>query len=349
MAGAANVCLVGYGAAGRVFHAPLIRRTPGLRLHTVVSSDAGKVHADLAHARVVADPLAAFQDPAIDLVVIASPNASHAALAIAALEAGRHVVVDKPFTTTLAQARQVVDTARRHERIVSVFHNRRWDSDFLTLQALFRQGALGDISELHSHFDRHRPQVARRWRESPGAGSGLWFDLGPHLVDQALQLFGLPDAVQADLWQQRAGAEVDDGFHVVLHYPQRRVFLHAGSMVVAHGLRFAVHGSRASWIKHGRDPQEAALRARGLPGDAGWGLDRQPGTLSRPFGNLQRDSTTPGLAGDYPAYYRGMRDAITLGGAPPVSADEAMQVMQVLSAGVDSVRTGARVRLVGRG
>lgn len=340
-----NVCLVGYGAAGRVFHAPLIRRTPGLHLHTVVSSDARKVHAELAHVRVVADPLAAFQDPAIDLVVIASPNASHAALAIAALEAGRHVVVDKPFTTTLDEAHQVVEAARRSARIVSVFQNRRWDSDFLTLQALIRQGALGDIVELHSHFDRHRPQVPVRWREAPGPGSGLWFDLGPHLVDQALQLFGMPDAVQADRWALRAGAEVDDGFHVVLHYPQRRVFLHAGSVVVAHDLRFAVHGSKGSWIKHGLDPQEAALRARELPGDAGWCQDPHPGTLARPFGNLQRSSTTPGVAGDYLAYYRGLRDAITRGQPVPVTADEALQVMRIIAAGIDSADTGTRVAL----
>lgn len=343
MATALNVCLVGYGFVGKLFHAPLIRRTPGLFLHTVVSSDARKVRADLAHVRVVADPLEAFQDPAIDLVVIASPNASHAALAIAALDAGRHVVVDKPFTATLAEAQRVVDAAARSGHLLSVFQNRRWDSDFLTLQALVRDGVLGEIVELHSHFDRHRPRVAVRWRETPGPGSGLWFDLGPHLVDQALQLFGMPDAIQADRWRLRAGAEVDDGFHVVLHYPRRRVFLHAASVVVAHELRFAVHGSKGSWIKHGLDSQEAALRAGELPGGAGWGQDPHPGTLSLPFGDIRRSTTTPGTPGDYRAYYRAIRDAIALGTPPPVTAAQALQVMQVIAAGIESADSGMRV------
>ena len=341
-----RVALVGYGLAGRVFHAPLLRATPGLALHTVVSSDAGKVHADLPDVRVVADPQATFDDPAIDLVVIASPNVTHAPLAMTALRAGRHVVVDKPFAIDLREALEVAAAARASGRLLGVFHNRRWDADFLALRALIEAGTLGDIAEVHSHFDRFRPTVPDRWRERAGPGAGLWLDLGPHLVDQAVQLFGLPDAVQADIAIQRTGAEVDDYFHVVLRYPRLRVVLHAGALVPGAGLRFAVHGTGGSWCKHGLDPQEAALRAGGVPGMEGWGVDPSPGQLLRvdADGTLH-DATSPTLAGDYRAFYAGIRDAIRDGAPPPVTLDEALDVMRVLQAGIDSAANGHVVAL----
>lgn len=341
MAADLRVALVGFGLAGRVFHAPLIAATPGLVLHTVVSSDAAKVHTALPDVRVAADPQVAFDDPAIDLVVIASPNDTHAPLAMAALRAGRHVVVDKPFAIDLAQAREVADVARERARLLCVFHNRRWDADFLALKALVDAGTLGEIAEVHSHFDRFRPTVPDRWRERRGPGAGLWLDLGPHLVDQALQLFGLPDAVQADLAIQRAGAEVDDWFHVVLRYPRLRVVLHAGALVPGAGLRFAVHGSGGSWFKHGLDPQEAALRDGAVPGGDRWGVDLSPGRLLRADADgTVVDDASPTPAGDYRAFYAGVRDAINADAAPPVTLDDALDVMRVLQAGIDSAASG---------
>lgn len=340
---ALNVALVGYGFVGKVFHAPLVAQTPGLALHTVVSSDADKVHANFPGARVLSDPHAAFADDAIDIVVIATPNALHAPLAIAALRAGRHVVVDKPFTTTLDEARRVVAAAGEARRIASVFQNRRWDADFLALRRLVEDGTLGEVAELHSHFDRFRPQVPDRWRERAGPGAGLWFDLGPHLVDQALQLFGMPRSLQADVAIQREGAVVDDYFHVVLRYERLRVVLHAGALVAANGLRFAAHGTRGSFTKHGLDAQEAALRAGIAPGTPGWGVDPRPGRLTRMVDGEARESVVDGVAGDYRAYYAAMRDAIRNGGEPPVTAAQALQVMRVLEAGVAS---SARARVI---
>ena len=338
-----NVALVGYGQAGKVFHAPLVAHTPGLRLHTVVSGDAGKVRADFADVRVVADPRQAFADDAIDLVVIAAPNAVHASLAIAALRAGRHVVVDKPFAATLDEAVQVVAAARDAARIASVFQNRRWDGDFLTLRRLVEDGALGEVSELHSHFDRFRPQVPDRWRERAGPGTGLWFDLGPHLVDQALQLFGLPLSVQADIALQREGAVVDDFFHVLLRYPRLRVVLHAGALVSAHGLRFAAHGTGGSFVKHGLDPQEAALKAGVAPGSPGWGHDPLAGTLTRVGEGGWTTTTVDSLPGDYRGYYAALREAIHSRGEPPVTAAQALEVMRVLEAGHASAREGRAI------
>ena len=339
-----NVALVGYGYAGRVFHAPLVARTPGLRLHTVVSSDDARVHADLPEVEVVADPAAAFAQPGIDLVVVAAPNAVHAPLAIAALHAGRHVLVDKPFATTVEEARQIAAAAAATGRIASVFQNRRWDADFLALRELLDAGALGEVAELHSHFDRFRPQVPDRWRERAGPGAGLWFDLGPHLVDQALQLFGPPLSVQADIAVQREGAVVDDFFHVVLRYPRLRGVLHAGALEPAGGLRLAVHGTRGSFIKHGLDPQEAALRDGIAPGGPDWGIDERPGLLTTVDGEGRAlERVFHGPPGDYRACYAAMRDAVLGLGPAPVAIEQALAVMRVLEAGCESAAGGGAI------
>ena len=336
-----NVALVGYGYVGKTFHAPLISHTPGLHLHTVVSSDPQKVLAELPQVRVINEAQEACADPGIDLVVIAAPNAVHATLARDALSHGKHVVVDKPFTVTLDEARQVVAQAAQSGRLLSVFQNRRWDSDFLTLKQLLQQDALGEVTEFHSHFDWHRPQVVDRWREQDQPGSGLWFDLGPHLLDQALQLFGMPQAIFADITLQRKDARAADYFHALLRYPRHRVMLHAGSLVPANGLRFAVHGTRASYLKHGLDTQEATLRAGGMPGQTGWGADTR-------IGHLQADDSDegqpiPAIAGDYRHYYSELRTAILDNTAPPVTAQQALDVMALLEWGMQSSATRREV------
>jgi predicted dehydrogenase len=328
---ALNVALIGYGYAGRTFHAPLIAATPGLALHTIVSSDPAKVHADLPEARVLPVAEQAFADPAIDLVVIATPDPLHAPQATAALRAGKHVVVDKPFAPTLAEAQAVVAEAERAGRVLSVFHNRRWDSDHLTLRRLIERGALGEIVHYESHFDRFRPQILDRWRERPGAG--LWRDLGPHLIDQALQLFGPPVSIQADVHRQRPGALAPDWFHVLLRYDRLRVILHASVLTPVPGPRLVVHGTRGSFHKHGLDPQEDALKAGARPGAPGWGVDPSPGTLSLAGeGGAVREAPFDPIPGDYPAFYAGVRDCIA-GIAPnPVPPSEALAVMRLLEA-----------------
>ncbi|KAF1723212.1 oxidoreductase [Pseudoxanthomonas wuyuanensis] len=331
-----QVALIGYGFVGKVFHAPLIAHTEGLNLHTVVSRQPDVVAAAFPQVRIVAEADAAFADPAVDLVVIAAPNSAHAPLAEAALRHGKHVVVDKPFTVTLAEAQSVLAHAERSGRVLSVFQNRRWDADFLTVRKLIASGRLGEVAEFHSHFDRFRPRVADRWRERDEPGGGLWFDLGPHLLDQALQLFGMPQAIFADLAQQRAAAKTVDYFNVLLRYPRRRVVLHAGSLVPASGLRFAVHGTRGSYLKHGLDGQEDRLRAGGMPGEPGWGTDTQPGQLTVDEGGTLRTGSVASVPGDYREYYRGMRAAIMDGRPPPVTPQEALEVMGLIEMGIQS-------------
>ncbi len=341
-----NLALLGFGYVGRTFHAPLIAHTPGLHLHTVVSRQAEAVNAAWPQARVVADAAQAFADPRIDAVVIATPNQTHAPLALSALAQGKHVLVDKPFTLDVAEAQQVLAQAQRADRIVSVFQNRRWDGDFLGVRALLEAGTLGEIAEFHSHFDRHRPQVGDRWREHALPGSGLWFDLGPHLLDQALQLFGPPQSLQADLALQRPGAQTVDYVHAVLRYPRLRVVLHAGSLVAANGLRFALHGSGGSYVKHGLDTQEAQLRAGVAPGAPGWGEDPLPGQL-RLVGadGTHAVQTLPAPRGDYRDCYAAFREAIAGRAPAPVDAAQALAVMRLLEAGVRSAASGCSVTL----
>jgi predicted dehydrogenase len=338
-----RVALVGYGYVGKTFHAPLIAATPGLTLSAVVSSDAGKVRADWPEMTVHASLAAALADPAIELVVIATPDALHADQAHAALAAGKHVVVDKPFTVTLDQARAVADHARQVGRLVSVFQNRRWDSDFQTLNALIQRGHLGEIVQYESHFDRFRPLVRDRWREKPGAG--VLLDLGPHLVDQALVLFGMPQAIYADIAIQKDGGQAGDYFHLLLRYPRLRVLLHASQMTQASNLRLAVHGTGGSFIKSGLDAQEEHLKAGMVPGAAGYGDDPRPGVLIQLEDGEPVSTAVQPLPADYRDYYAALREAIRNGAPCPVTAEEAVAVMTVLDAAERSHATRSEITL----
>ena len=340
-----NVALVGYGFVGKVFHAPLIASVDGLALHSVVSSNAAAVLADFPDARVSPNYEDILADPAVDVVVIATPNSLHAPQAHAALDAGKHVIVDKPFTVTVADAEAVIAHAERADRVLSVFHNRRYDADFRTLKGLLAEEALGVVTLFESHFDRFRIEVRDRWRERPIAGSGLWYDLGPHLLDQALQLFGAPLGITTDLEIHRPGGETDDYFHTVLRYPRLRVILHGSAMMAAHDLRYSVHGTRGSFMKQGLDTQEDALKAGRTPGDAMWGHDTHPGTLTSVQGDEFTTRTIGGEPGDYRLYYAAVRDAIRGIGANPVPGAEALAVMRLIEMGIESSRTRREIAL----
>lgn len=328
-----NVALLGYGYAGKTLHAPLIRSVPGLRLATVMSSRAADVAADLAGVSVVPSAGDAFGDSTVDLVVIATPNDTHFDLARRGLAAGKHVVVYKPFTITAAEASALTALAKETGRTLSVFHNRRWDADFLTVRQLIAGGELGEVVHFESHFDRYRPVVRNRWREGAGLGSGIWFDLGAHLVDQALQLFGAPEGVFADLGMQRSGAVAVDYFHVLLRYGRMRVVLHGSNLVAETVRRFEVHGTRGSFVKDGMDTQEDALKRGERPGGPGWGVDPQEGVATEWIEGVPQVRQVPMIPGNYPAYYVAIRQAIAEGAGNPVSPEEALAVMQVLRTG----------------
>src|SRR2546427_5480075 len=273
-----NVGLVGLGFAGKTFHAPVIRAVEGLRLTTIVQRHGGGApdprYADVEFVRSVDELLSR----AVDLVVIATPNTSHHPIAKQCLLAGRHVVIDKPFTTTVVEADELVQFGAAQHRVLSVYHNRRYVGDFVTLQTLLSEGVLGRVTTFESHFDRFRPELRPgAWREQSLPGSGLWFDLGAHLLDQALVLFGSPQAISADIRVERAGAAADDAFDVTLHYPHMRALLRATMLAVSPGPTLAVHGTGGSFIKYGVDPQEEALKSGHTPDESHW--DAEPAEM----------------------------------------------------------------------
>jgi scyllo-inositol 2-dehydrogenase (NADP+) len=315
-----RVALLGRGMAGTVFHAPLIRAVPELELVAIAGAD---------------EAAAAIASPGVDLVVVATPNLTHYPLAAAALEAGKHVVVDKPFATALAEADGLIALAAAKGRVLTVFHNRRWDGDFLTACRLVESGALGRIVLFEAHWDRFRASPGPGWREDPAEGSGLLWDLGPHLVDQALLLFGRPDGVSGEAVVQREGGRADDYFAVTLRYGAMRATLSASSLVAEPRPRFSIHGTAGSFVKYGLDPQEAALRRGDGPLDPGFGRGLPPadGLLTRADGRREPVAT---LAGRYLAFYEGVAAAITAGAPPPVDPLDAREGLEIIL----SVRAG---------
>ncbi len=329
-----RVGLIGFGYAGRTFHAPLIGATEGIAITAVSSSQPDDARAVLGDVSVVGTPEALIARDDVDLVVVASPNDSHAPLALAALTAGKHVVVEKPFALSLDEARAVVDAADKAGLVLAVFNNRRWDSDFLSVKAAIDRGDVGEIVHFESHFDRFRPVVRDRWRERAAPGGGIWYDLGPHLLDQAVQLFGMPEAIEADLAVLRPGGQAEDWAHAMLRYADKRVIVHASMLSAGGSARFTVHGTAGSLVKLGADPQEAQLLAGMVPGAEGWGADGDPLVLHD--GQVSREIAA--VIGDQRGFYRGVVGAVRDGAANPVPPAEALAVMSLIDAGIHSSR-----------
>ncbi|MCA9780267.1 MAG: oxidoreductase [Candidatus Eremiobacteraeota bacterium] len=319
-----KVGLVGFGMVAERFHAPLISVEPDLCLTHVVerhNARSKEVYPEVTVVRTIDDLLVS----EVDLVVILTPNESHYPLARKALEAGKHVVVDKPMTVTSSEADELIQVARDHGRLLSVFHNRRWDGDFLTLKRLLGEERLGDVVEVESRFDRFRPEPKGGWRESDGAGTGVLYDLGSHLLDQAFNLFGLPSNVLADIQIQRTGVSADDWFRILLDYGRLRVCLGASCLAAGPMVRFRVRGTKGTWLKHGLDPQEARLAEGGKPGGSGWGAEPEHdwGTF---FATVSSEKVAT-VAGSYQDYYHLLAKALGENGEPPVKADEARNVI----------------------
>ena len=320
---AIRVGLAGYGLGGRAFHAPLIRATPGLDLVAIATTK------PVPDARTVADPMALAADPDIDLLVISTPNETHFPLARAALEAGKHVVIDKPFAVTTDEADGLIALAKARGRMLTVFQNRRWDGDFRTVRALVESGRPGDIMLCEMYWDRFRIDLRDSWKDAGGEGTGLFFDLGSHLIDQALLLFGPPEAIAADLAVQRPQAIADDYFSLTLHYGARRVVLGCSTLVAAPRPRFALHGTQGSFVKHGLDPQEAAMNGGATPDRPGFGVEeaRWHGNFTAPDGSVETIETIPGR---YLAFYEGVVEAIAGRAPPPVDPADSREGLRLI-------------------
>jgi scyllo-inositol 2-dehydrogenase (NADP+) len=337
-----RVGIVGYGLAGAVFHAPLVAATPGLEVAAIVTRNPERrerAERDHRGARVVAEVSEMLGE--VDVAVVATPNREHVPVARAALEAGVDVVVDKPLAVTASEGRELVEEARRAGRLLTVFHNRRWDGDFLTVRRLLQRAALGRVVRFESRFERWRPRVAPgAWRErgDPSEGGGLLLDLGTHLVDQALVLFGRPRSVYAEVERRRQGATVDDDVFVALEH-DGGVLSHLWTSMVAAApaSRFRVLGLEAAYVKDGLDPQEEALRAGARPGDAEWGREPEQRWGRLVAGDSEQPIETE--RGVYEAFYAGLVSALREESPPPVDPMDAVAALEVLEAAARSAAT----------
>jgi len=335
-----GVAVIGFGLAGRVFHAPFVSAVPGLKLEAIVQRKGDEAAKAYPHTRILRSFDEALHDAAVQMIVVGTPNETHYDLAKQALQAGKHVVIDKPFAATSAQAKELWELAWERGVVLAPFHNRRWDGDFLTVEKLLDNKAVGRLVTYESHFDRFRPLPRENtWKESGNDANGMLFDLGPHLVDQALGLFGTPEAITASVRKDRDHTDIEDAFDITLHYPRLLAHCRATMLACDNGPRFLLHGTVGSFKKHGLDPQEPALVGGakvprmgegewlGEP-ESEWGTltvapnPADPGTLTRTKIKTE--------FGDYRLYYANVRDAINKTAELVVKPEDAYRVIRLL-------------------
>ncbi len=323
-----KVGVIGYGYSAKTFHMPLIKTSKSLELAAISSSQKETVGVKYPHVSIFETAQGLITSGNLELVVITAPNDVHYQLAKQCLENGINVVLEKPMVTTSLEAEELVNIAKERSLILSVFHNRRWDGDFLTVKKLLDNNLIGDIRFFESHFDRFRPTVRQRWREQPGQGSGIWFDLGSHLVDQAISIFGSPEAITARCLPLREGSKTTDYFHVLLHYKNLEVVLHASSFSAAPNNRFRVEGTKGSYVKYGLDPQEEQLKNGITPNQSSYGVE-----IAEHYGIFYSDSSSELIEtkdGCYHQYYSGITEAIQSGGSNPVNPEDIVEVLRIL-------------------
>lgn len=337
--------IIGFGLAGKVFHAPFVSTLPGFelrRISTSRESAAQEIRALYPDTIVSPDAQAVIGDATIDLVIIGAPNEQHYPLAEAALRAGKHVIVEKPFTVTTAEADALIALARQEDRVLTVYHNRRWVADYQTVKKVIAGGLLGQLATYEARYDRFRPALrSNAWREHAVPGAGILYDLGAHLIDQALQLFGLPQSIRADVRTQRPGAGADDFFELVLDYPSLRVALYSGMLVRLPGPFFNIHGDRGSFVKYGMDVQEEALKAGKTPANTpDWGTEpaSQHGRLLTEHAGLLIDATVQSERGSFQDFFINVQQAIR-GEAPlAVTPEQARDTIRIIELALQSSR-----------
>jgi scyllo-inositol 2-dehydrogenase (NADP+) len=333
-----QTAIVGYGKSAKYFHVPLLKTVPGFKVTTVMQRTKNDSLADFPAARIVRDMESLLDENELDLIVITSPNSVHYQQCSDALKAGKHVVVEKPFTVTSAEAEELTELAKNQNRILTIFQNRRWDGDFYTVKKLLESGRLGKIVEYEASWNRFRNRLRDdAWKEKELPGSGILYDLSPHLIDQALLLFGNPAAVFADIRSQRGG-DADDRFDLTLYYEGVKVLLRAGMLVPEKTARFIIRGTEGSFIKYGLDPQEEALAAGYLPGTPGWGLEPEEnwGMLYlEKNGNIHAEKIET-MPGNYQGFYEELKEAIEGRREAPVLPDSGTQIIRIIEKAIES-------------
>ena len=343
-----GVGLASFGMSGRVFHAPLVSHHENFRLARVVERSTDAAHSrypDVPISRSVDDLLA---DGNVDLVVVNTPDRTHYEIAKRCLESGKHVIVEKPFTQTVEQGDELIKLAGQYGKALTVFHNRRWDGDFLTVRQIVERKLLGRLVEFESHYDRYRNFIqSGTWKEQLDSGSGLLYNLGSHMIDQALVLFGVPVAVTAQVKTMRIGGEVDDWFDVRLHYDEVNVAVKSSYLVREAGPRYVLHGTLGSFVKYGLDPQEEALKQGLAPGGPDWGKEPQEwwGLINTEINGVPKKATVETKRGNYGAFYDSVYSKITAGAPLAVTPQEALNVVRVIEAAKRSDQTKQTVFL----
>lgn len=344
-----QTAIIGFGLSGQFFHAPFIMNHPGFRLTKVVQRQRNLSENIYTGVEFVRDYKDLLKDDALELVVIATPNILHFDLAREFLIVGKHVVVEKPFTPTSAEANELIRIAEKTRKKIFVYQNRRWDGDFKTVQQIIYHGYMGEILEYEAHIDRFAPGSRRSaWRNEPLPAGGLLYDLGSHLIDQALVLFGLPHSVFADVRTQRVGSLVDDCFEINLYYNKLKLTLKASLFIRERGPHFILHGTKGSFIKYGEDPQEEMLRKGLMPDLAGWGKEDPDnwGILNAELHGQNFYSTIETEAGNYMGFYDNVQDVIVKGSEQAVLPEEARNVIRIIELAFESHRTKSMVSLI---
>ncbi|MGD2035206.1 MAG: oxidoreductase [Bacteroidales bacterium] len=335
MAKTLQVGIIGFGLSGKVFHAPFIHCDPNFTLRKIISKRKDEIASVYPYVETGVDPDELFNDEKIDLVIVATPNTSHFDLARKALISGKHVIVEKPVTNSSAEAEELIKLARHEKKVLSVFHNRRWDGDFRTIKKILENKWLGRIVEFESRFDRYRPEFEPdKWRNQEAPGSGVLFDLGPHLIDQAVCLFGRPVSVWADIRNQRKAGKTDDSFEVHLEYGDLRAILKAGVLVREQSQRFVLHGTEGSFVKYGLDPQEEILSKGVMPDADDWGADKAEnfGTLNTSVNGMHFIGRIETLPGNYAGYFNNVYRAICHKEDLDVRPEDAGLVIEIIEA-----------------
>lgn len=345
-----NTGIIGFGMAGQIFHAPFISTIPGFRLAKISTSNPQfieKANARYPEAVIVPDADSILNDPDIDLVIIGSPNEAHAPLATQAMQNGKHVIVEKPFTITSAEADTLIEVSKQTNRLLTVHHNRRFVADYQTVIKLLNSGLLGNLVEYASNYDRFRPAFKQKaWREEAIPGAGILYDLGSHLIDQALMLFGLPESITSDVRIQRPGGKSDDHFEVRLDYPNLKVTLKSSMLAKKPGPHFMLHGDRGSFVKYGADIQEADLNAGLNPlTKAAWGVEPESnwGKFAIEYEGMQLDGTIQSERGAFQEYFVNVRDAIWGKAELIVKPEQSRNTIRVIELALESARDGRTV------
>ncbi len=344
-----NTALLSYGMSGEVFHAPLLMADIGFNLSSVVQRNSDSAHRHYPSIKVIRTVDDVIEDPEIELVIVNTPNETHFPYAVKALEAGKHVVVEKPFTVTVKEADELIGLSRKKNKILTAFQNRRWDGEYLTLKKVINEKLVGKIVELEAHYDRFRNYIEpNTWKEEEGIGKGILYNLGSHMLDQALDLFGMPDEVDARVGIQRPGGRVDDFYDIRLQYNEMLVIIKSSYLVREQGPRYILHGTEGSFIaSSGIDPQEQALKEKKIPGSAGWGTQdkRSWGKLNTTIHGLHVEGQIETIAGNYMGFYHNLYDVIRNGKLLAVKPEQARDVIILIEAAYESNRLKKAISL----